>query len=238
MMLWLAARRAAHVWVSTNTWQTLIRPFVPTRTAIDWLPVPAPLLPNRAEVPAPTRRAGLVGHFGTHSPLVAPLLESAIVAVLEKSTANVLLVGRDSDVFLRRFLDTRPAARARVTATGIVDAGDLAPTLHKCDIVMQPYPDGVTTRRTSTLTLLSLGIPVVTNLGHLSEELWATSGAVALAPSPDGAAVGALAASLLSDDGHRLALAADGAELYDARFSARHGVALLTAAANAECRAA
>jgi hypothetical protein len=237
-MLWLAVRRAAHVWVSTNTWQALVRPFVPSRTAVEWLPVPAPLLPNRAELPAPTRRAGVVGHFGMHSPLVTPLLEPAIDVVLEKSTANVLLVGRDSDVFLRRFLESRPAAAARVKATGTVDTDDLAPTLHKCDIVMQPYPDGVTTRRTSTLTLLSLGIAVVSNLGHLSEEFWKTSGAIALAPTPDGAAIGELTAALLADDGHRLALAADGAELYDARFSARHGVALLTAAAEAEERAA
>jgi glycosyltransferase involved in cell wall biosynthesis len=228
LMLWLAARHAAHVWVSTSTWQPLIRPFVPARTPVDWLPVPAPVLPGHAEVPAPTRRAGLIGHFGTHSPLVTPLLEQALDVILEKSNANVLLVGRDSDMFLARFVEKRPAVRARVNATGVLPIDDIAPTLHKCDLMIQPYPDGVTTRRTSTLTLLSLGIPVVTNLGHLSEDFWATTGAVALAPAPDGTAIGDLAVSVLSDDGQRLALAGDGAELYDARFSPRHSIALLT----------
>ena len=47
--------------------------------------------------------------------------------------------------------------------------------------LIQPYPDGVTSRRTSVMACLSQGRAVVTTAGRLTEPLWPASGAVALA---------------------------------------------------------
>ena len=96
--------------------------------------------------------------------------------------------------------------------------------------MVQPYPDGITARRTSALTMLSLGMPMATNLGHLSEDMWTESGAVKLAAGPDGRLVGEAAVALLADGHERAAVADRARTFYDERFAARHAVAMLTAA--------
>lgn len=238
VMLTIAARRAAHVWVSTTTWIPMIRPFVPTHVPIDWLPIPGFMTPAAAPRTTSTEGAGIIGHFGTYSPLVVPLLERALDVVLERTSADVLLVGRDGDVFRRKFTATRPAVSDRIVATGAIGPDDVVAALGACDLMIQPYPDGITTRRSSAATALSLGIPIVTNAGHLTEDFWQASDAVAMVPAPDGRAVGERAAALLSDSDKRSELAAAGRELYRAHFAPPHAVALLTASIAATRHAA
>ena len=45
----------------------------------------------------------------------------------------------------------------RVHAAGFLDGAALAAHLAACDVLMQPYPDGVTSRRTSVMACLSQG---------------------------------------------------------------------------------
>ena len=232
-MLAAASFGATRVWLSTSTWKDAIRPYVRARVQIEWLPVPAPTLPNIARhVGGERARSGLtVGHFGTHSPLVTALLEPALDLLLQQTEARVLLVGRDSDTFRESFIRTRPLVAVRVLATGVLSQSELVRQLGTCDLMLQPYPDGITTRRTSTLTLLSLGMPVVSNTGHLSEPFWNHSGAIRLADAPDGRLIAEAAVALLADPLGRADLARRARDLYDQRFAARHGVAILNAAA-------
>ena len=236
-MLVAASARATRVWLSTEAWRDYVRPYVPSRTPVEWLPVPAPSVAvdttpaaASADAHAPNRIPS-VGHFGTHSSLVTRMLEPALDVVLERTRATVLLIGRDSDTFRDTFVRARPHAAARVTATGVLTLEAAAHAMQRCDVMVQPYPDGVTARRTSTLALLSLGLPVVTNAGHLTEEFWKDCGAVLLAPSADGRLVGESAAALLTDAAGRASLATRAKDFYDRRFAPRHGVAMLTAAA-------
>ena len=99
-MLTTAARSATRVWVSTSIWKEAIRPYVPSATPIDWLPVPAPRLPDGADSPhRPTSGDVLVGHFGTHAPPVREMLTPALEEILRRTPARILLIGRDSDAF-------------------------------------------------------------------------------------------------------------------------------------------
>lgn len=232
-MLATASSGATRVWLSTPTWKDVVRPYVRSRVPIEWLPVPAPTLPTVARLAGTERaRAALtVGHFGTHSSLVTPILEPALDLVLQQTDARVLLVGRGSDTFREAFVRTRPRVEARVQATGVLSQPELVQQLGACDLMLQPYPDGITTRRTSTLTLLSLGLPVVSNTGHLSEGFWKDTGAIRLAGAPDGRLIGEVAVALMADPSARADLARRGRDLYDQRFAARHAIALLTAAA-------
>ena len=51
--------------------------------------------------------------------------------------------------------------------------------------MLQPYPDGVSSRRTTVTSLLAHGCAVVTTRGPLTEGLWQESGAVdVVAPTP------------------------------------------------------
>jgi len=82
-----------------------------------------------------------------------------------------------------RLTAQNPHLGIRIAATGELPAEQIPAHLRACDLLVQPFPDGVSSRRTSVMAGLANGVPVVTNLGLLSEPLWRKSGAVALAPS-------------------------------------------------------
>jgi glycosyltransferase involved in cell wall biosynthesis len=94
-------------------------------------------------------------------------------------------------------------------------------------VVLQPYPDGITTRRTSTMASLALGVPVITNAGALTEPLWYDREAVALAPSPTVEALVETAERVLNDPAARASLGARGRELHDEMLSMDHAVRTL-----------
>ncbi len=51
--------------------------------------------------------------------------------------------------------------------------------------MIQPYPDGISSRRTSAMAGLALGLPIVSTSGHLTETIWAEHAAVVLTPIGD-----------------------------------------------------
>ena len=72
----------------------------------------------------------------------------------------------------------------RVSATGTLNASDLSAHIAACDVLLQPYPDGVTSRRTTAMAGLFARVPVVTTQGKLTERFW-QEGAVKLADVGD-----------------------------------------------------
>src|SRR2546421_747505 len=77
-----------------------------------------------------------------------------------------------------------PGLQGRVFAPGALPGDQVAVHLAATDLLVQPFPDGVTTRRTSLMAGLALGRPIVTTGGFNTEPLWKETGAVFLAP-PD-----------------------------------------------------
>lgn len=230
LMFTTACAAASHVWTSTPSWFARVTPYLLGRLKPRWLPVPAPPLDLRRSGAhaAAGHQTTVVGHFGTHSPLVTALLAPALDLVLAETPSHVVLIGRDSDRFLADFLRTRPDAAARMRATGVAEPSALAQQIAGCDLMLQPYPDGVSARRTSTLGLMKNGCAVVTNEGHLSEAFWREEGGLELVDRPDPAALGAAAVRLIADPARRQALAERAAAVYDRLFDVRHSVRMLT----------
>lgn len=238
LMLATVCRHASRVWLSIPTWKPMIRRYVPRQVPIEVLPVPSPELRRATPMEIETVRARIapdgqptVGHFGTYTRPVVPLVTAALDEVLNRSNASVLLIGHGSDAFRTQYLAHRSAWASRVHATGMVDADGLGAQLDACDVLVQPYPDGISGRRTSALTPMSLGRPLVSNLGALSEAFWRDEHAVAVVGRPDGTQVGSRAIALLSDDSGRRRLGGAAREVYDQTFDVRHAVALLEASA-------
>ncbi|HKI21626.1 MAG TPA: hypothetical protein VKA15_27285 [Isosphaeraceae bacterium] len=78
------------------------------------------------------------------------------------------------------------------------------------------------------MAALANRVPVVTNLGALSEPLWAASSGVVVVPGPDPAALAAAALEVLTlSPENRLALGARGAELYFSKFALERTIARL-----------
>lgn len=232
VMARLVAGAAERVFVSIPAWGQILRRVSPRAKAAEWLPVPCTLdaTPAPAEVAAARTRYAppggpLVGHFGTFGGLVTSLLTPTIAGLLGRVPgARVLAVGRGSERFAAGF------GNGAVAATGELPPPAVSAHLRACDLLVQPFPDGVSSRRTSAMAGLANGVPVVTNLGALSESVWA-GGGVAAVPVPDPAALAALAAELANDPAALAALARRGAALYRDAFAPEHTIARLRGAA-------
>jgi glycosyltransferase involved in cell wall biosynthesis len=116
-----------------------------------------------------------------------------------------------------------------VAAAGGLDAASLSCALQACDLLIQPYPDGASTRRTTLMAALAHGVPVVTTVGRLSEAFWSDSPIVTTVPAGDLERLADEAISLARDAGRRAAQAAAGREEYRRRFEISHTVAALLA---------
>ena len=232
-MLFVAGLSADRIWLSTQAWVPFVRPYLPRRRPMQWMPVTVPAVPRAGDrdtamvrdrlAPAGTP---LVGHFSSHSTVLTPVLAPAIEWVLQHSGAIVALIGRNGDRLRTGILSARPDLAGRIVATGDVDSAAVPAHVQACDVMLQPYPEGITARRTSTLTLLALGCPVVTNNGALTEGFW-RQGDLALAPGPDPAAIGALVVELLEDAPRRAELGERGLGVYSRLFDVQHAVAVL-----------
>lgn len=235
MMAALAARSAARIFVSTPAWEALLRGRVRIASPIAWLPIPScvPVIGDPAGIRSFRRRHAadgdpVIGHLGTYGGRIAQSLDGILPELLDREPKlKVLLAGIGSGGFRADFATRHPGLADRVHATGELPAADLSLALAGCDVMMQPFPDGVSTRRTSVMAALAHGVPVVANSGFATEPLWAESGAVALAPDNDCAAMGRLAAQLLADPATRADYSAKARELYARRFDLKHTIAAL-----------
>ncbi|MDR3638945.1 MAG: glycosyltransferase family 4 protein [Isosphaeraceae bacterium] len=228
---------STQVYVSTPSWEPLLRRHgAPGRRApVTWLPVPSniPVIADPTGVAALRRRFApegevVVGTFGTFSGAVAALLAQSLPCLLlEHPSRRALLLGRGGDRFAEQTIAAHPSLAGQLDAPGPLPAADVSRYLQACDVIVQPYPDGVTSRRTSTMAALAHGRAVVTNAGALAEPFWADSRAVALAPSPDSAGLVRAAEALLADPAARSRLGAEGRQFYERSFAIERTVETL-----------
>ena len=176
-------------------------------------------------------RQWVIGHLGTYGGPVASLLETALPPILDAvPTSQVLLLGEGSTAFRERLIAAGKLPEGRITATGFLPDADLAAHLGACDVVVQPYPDGITSRRTSAMAALKLGVPLVTTRGRLTDRLWSDASGVMLAPVGDTDAILTHLKDLLSEPDRRKRLGLKGRELYRRFFDLRYTVDALKSA--------
>jgi glycosyltransferase involved in cell wall biosynthesis len=172
----------------------------------------------------------LIGHFGTYGRAIRALLDTSLPILLASMDCRVLLMGRGSDTFRCELAAAHPAVADRLDATGALSADDVSRHVSACDVMLQPYPDGISSRRTTAMVVLSHGRPLITTSGHLTEPLWADSIAVVLVPVGDAAALAAAAADLLRHPVRRGQLAETAKALYNGYFDHHHTIDALRSA--------
>ena len=168
----------------------------------------------------------LVGHFGTYGSGISNLLLATIMQLSDKlaATTAFLLMGRGAAIWLQQ---ASSALAERAACCHVVEDADrlaLATTLAACDTALQPYPDGITTRRTTAMSALSLDVPLVSNDGPLTDPCWRTDLPCArLAATPDGAALATSLAEVLQLPlAERVAAGAHGRAWYTVHASLAH----------------
>ena len=223
VMARLVGGASDRVFVSIPTWAE----HLPARSRRDahWLPVPSniPTEAPEAAVRAVRARLGsgrVVGHFGTYGTTIGALLERVLVPLLRAgSERQALLLGRGSREFQAVLAARHPDVAGRVHAAGALAAEDASAHLLACDLLLQPYPDGVSARRGSVMAGLGVGMAIVTNTGHLTESLWRERRPVELVEDTRPEAWVDAAERLLAHDGERAALRERATRVYQERFA-------------------
>jgi hypothetical protein len=233
VMARLVADAADRILVSTLSWEPVLRAIGVMRPLLH-MPIPSnvPTSVERSAVadlrarldPAASRL--LIGHFGTFGGAIATELSGILARLLARDPLRLaVLVGRGSRTFVREFLQTFPELNGQAVPADGLPPGEVALHLSACDLVVQPFPDGVTTRRTSLMAGLALGVPVVSNRGSLTESFWHDADGVFLASSPDGLVS---AAELLAHNPEmRRHLGERGAALYREHLSLERSIRAL-----------
>ncbi|WNG44195.1 glycosyltransferase family 4 protein [Archangium minus] len=227
--------RAERVFVSTLWWNRLLHA-PPRRVPIEWLPVPSNL-PTQPPASAVASIRGslrtapetvLIGHLGTYGDLIAGMLEEVLPPLLRQDSRRVaVLAGRGGPRFAEQLIARHSELAGRVRALGGLPGDELSATLKACDVLLQPFPDGLSTRRSSAMAGLALGVPLVSNTGPATEPPWHGSGALALAPEPTSAAVRKAAEDLLSAPETWPAFGQRAADFYTENFSLAHTLNVL-----------
>jgi hypothetical protein len=235
IMLAAVLRAANHVWVAIPKWEEYCRPYAfGRRISFTWLPVvsniPACKSANSHAVRdryAPEGRF-LIGHFGTCGGEIGAVLRSSIPKLLENHVERaVLLIGRDGQHLRDQLLKEYPGFSDRIYSTGDLSSEQASLHISACDVMLQPYPDGVSSRRGSFMAPLSHGKPIVTTAGPLTEQLWSVGDAVKMVTSGNLSGIVDSVNDLLADptEMERLGMAAQ--KMYAQRFGLPVTVSLL-----------
>ncbi len=247
LMARLLVEASRTVFLSTETW----RRYLPPSSHSTVLPMPS-TIPRSCDLEAAARfrerlpgvrpgsdrgqtgvRPGsieLVGHFGTYGDHVARELEPIVPLVLDaRPSAHFVFIGRGSEAFAAALRGRCARFAARIHSTGPLSSMDAAAAIRACDVMVQPYPDGITTRRTSAMAAMTNGVATVSTTGDLTEPVWSDTKAIALAPATNARATAAQTIELLGNASLRAQLGESARRAYDAHFAIEESVgALLT----------
>lgn len=230
----LIARAAASVLVATPIWSDVLREQCNFSGAATWAPLPSTIVPlhDEAAVLALRQRhrapdSILLGHFGGYPQMLHARLDRLFSETLAQHPHTaLLLLGANSRDFHAGFLRTHPSLSSRVFAPGLLSSEHLSHHLSSCDLMLQLYPDGACTRRTTLIAALAHGRPVVTTEGCATEAIWRQGRALALTADADHALQTEIDA-LLERPERRRAYGDAGAALYRERFGLEHTMRLL-----------
>ena len=218
-------RSARRVWMAIPGWEQRLLPILRAADIpLGILPVPGtiPVVDDLEAVAALRRqlsRGGrhIAGYFGAGGEYAEHALAAAMPALMHQAAdLTVLCLGRGSERVAERVGHSvsHPSA---VIPTGSLSRRSLSLHLQVCDVLVQPYVDGVSGRRTTTISALEHGIPVATTVGALSEPFWRTAPAVEVVEASRPSAIGSATLMLLeparNTQGRSSALT-----LYRARF--------------------
>lgn len=235
VMAWLVARSATRIFVTIPGWIPLLRPMVgaskPIRVvpAMNLIPVvddPAAILRLRARY-APNNTL-VIGHFGTYGRDRTAMLKEALPSLLSRhAETRALLLGSGGPRFRDELVCHHPEISDRIFSPGYLPEPELSAHLSTCDILLQPFSDGITARRTTLMAGLAHARPIVATLGSLSETFWAKSGAVHLAPVDGIEEFVKVVEDLISDPVTRRRVGQAGEQLYRQRFALNHTISSL-----------
>jgi glycosyltransferase involved in cell wall biosynthesis len=219
---WTLGHLADHVFFSIDPWVQQYQSWFPN-TPVDHLPVGSNMPRVEADSGTVRRRLRIdeetfvMGVFGSlHESRLLSHIRAAAEAVRGKTDDVVLLyVGPHGEAF-QQTMEGLPVHDA-----GRLPAPDVSRCFQAMDLLLAPFIDGVSTRRGSFMTGLQHGIPTVSTVGPLTDQLIREMDeeAVLLAPVEDTELFAQRALSLWRGSERRARIGSGGQRLYERRFT-------------------
>ena len=153
------------------------------------MPVSSPVAHQARGQQVANLRAAFLGDrrfiVGTYSsfkePEVLDVLSKVMVSLLREHRSWLWLgFGRYSNPYFRFLAGAHPDISERMLSAGELDHEALSAHIGLCDVMFQPYYQGINTQRASAMVVLDHAKPLVTSLGKYTEKIWQSSGAVKL----------------------------------------------------------
>ena len=228
LALGILATASRKVSVSITPWRDLLRSRLPwKRDDIDYVPVgsniPLVRVPSRTAFRA---KAGIpddavvLAMFSLHGAAKAfSYVESAWRTVTSRADGrrfHLVLVGASAEEAAR--LLPEAAAHPRCIVTGPLPAADVSAWLQSIDVLLAPFSDGMTTRRTTVMAAMAHGVPVVTTRGRLTDPDLFDRSPLLLADLDADVFAGSVVA-LIDDPARRTALGGATRAFYERHFS-------------------
>jgi glycosyltransferase involved in cell wall biosynthesis len=234
VMMMALMQAATRISISTPAWEHRVKKYaLGRRIPTDWLSLPSNVpLSNPSESIAIRKQHAqtgdtLIGHFGTFGSYIRQSVAALILRFRDDPDMKFLLIGPGGKELLREIAVSDPFVRSRVSATGGLTVSEVSPYIGACDFMVQPYEDGVTTRRTTVMAALCQGKAVVTEDGPHTEDLWRSAGGVMLSRSGDFENFSSLVERLTKNPSIRDQAGLAAAALYSERFDIRNVIAAL-----------
>ncbi len=232
IMVKLLKHAASRIWVAGESWRKYLRG---ARAPVQWLPVPSNIQSRiDPEAVASIRQRCsvhqglLIGHFGSGDSLVERMLRQLIPELLRhRPSASFLLIGKTSERFAQELQRDFPEIGNRIFSSGMLPSSEIAAHISACDLIVQPFIDGISTRRTSAMAVLANGRPLLATRGHSTETFWQHCNQLALVPADDSSALAARANQLLDSPAERAQMAIEGRILYETLFDVSVSVDVL-----------
>lgn len=233
------ARGAQRIFISTPQWEAVLRRITRVEGEMTFLPVPSNI---PVHVPAdrvaalrsklaPAQGAVVIGHFGMYRQSIGSMVAEAFVPLLSAAPDRVgLLIGLGAREFSETLIRRHPQLASRLRAPGELPPEEIAAHLAACDLLVQPFDDGVCVRRTTLMAGMALGLPIVTNAGPATEPFWQDSGAVAVARGSWPQEAVRLVDQLLAEPAGRRRLGERARSLYEEQFSIERTIQTLRSA--------
>ncbi len=239
LMIWLVLRAARRVFAAAPGWQHKltwlgVHP-ADAQRLVTWLPLPSALPEavdaERVHIVRERLTVGarhIVGHYGSFGEYHLAVLPPAFERILDDGAdRRVLLVGRRSSRLRDAIVTRRPDLASRVVATGSLSPAEVSVRLAVCDVLVQPFRDGVSVRHRSLVAALAQGRPVVTNRGPHTGSFWAHRRPVQLTDSERPADLADAVAALLYDERLRAELSVSARRLHAEFFSLERTISRL-----------
>lgn len=223
------------IYASTAAWIPRLQRLGRGARRIEPLAIPSnvPSTASSERVAAARRRMGadaelVVGHFGTYGSLITTLLTPLIDRLSrDRPTLRFALLGRGSAAYRRTLIESHPDRESSIAAFDDLMPADVTAYIQAADVMLQPFPDGASFRRTSLMACLAAAAPTITTVGALSEPIWQSQAICPAAHVGDVEAVVALFRRLSAEPDARRLLGRQAAAYYERHFSLERTIDVL-----------